>query len=383
MKYRKASKLLYKYLYGKPTDEEKARVEKWYAAADGMPSHVDQDALNNIKEQLYQRIRAGLQTESSIVPFYKHYVFRIAAAASILLLIGIASWYLITKKPLTNKKDQVATRSQKNDVIAPVINKAVLTLANGTRIVLDSASKGVMATEGKATVTKLNNGQIAYKTNGHDEIRYNTLTVPRGSKPVQLVLADGTEVWLNVASFITYPVSFTGSERKVQVSGEAWFHVAKNKTMPFKVVANGVETQALGTQFNIQAYSDEPAIHTTLLEGSVKVTGHNNAVIIKPGEQARLQQDCSSCMLNVANVDTDEIIAWKNGIFLFEKADIRSIMRQVARWYDVDVKFENEISTRFGGTIPRDVNVSKLLSMLEMTGHVHFKIEGRIITVIP
>lgn len=378
MKHRKAIKLLHKYLYGNPSDEEKARVEKWYAAADGKRSQVERGDLNRIKEQLYQRIQTALQTESRTVPFYKHYIFKIAAAAAILLIIGVASWYLITKTQPANKKEL----AQKNDVVAPDNNKAVLVLANGTKILLDSASNGVMATEGKATVSKLSDGHIVYRSTGHDNIKYNTLTVPRGSKPVQLVLADGTEVWMNVASSMIYPVSFTGSERKVQINGEAWFNVAKNKAMPFKVIANGVETQALGTQFNIQAYNDEPVQHTTLLEGVVKVTGNNNSVIIKPGEQARLQQHCSSCMLTVIIADPDEVMAWKNGLFRFNNLEIKEIMRQIERWYDVQVEYEGVMKNEhFSGIVSRKSNVSEVLKIMEHAG-LKFKIQSNKVTVI-
>jgi transmembrane sensor len=315
-----------------------------------------------------------------VIPFYRKLFFwRIAAA----VIIGFcaASYFLFFDK--SDQKSSVtstAARSLQHD-IAPGGNKATLTLADGSSIILDSAQNGSLAQQGNTRVLKLNTGQLAYNVNDphNNEILYNTLTTPRGGQ-YQLTLADGSKVWLNAASSITFPTAFSGKERKVEVTGEVYFEVVKNTSMPFvvKKINDNTLVQVLGTHFNINAYDDEPAIKITLLEGSVNVLKGNAHTMLKPGEQAIV----SSKAMNVVNdVELDEVMAWKNGRFYFEEEDIRTIMRQVEKWYNVDVKYEADIKYSFVAEISRDVNVSKLLKLMELTELVHFKIEGNTITV--
>jgi ferric-dicitrate binding protein FerR (iron transport regulator) len=191
-------------------------------------------------------------------------------------------------------------------------------------------------------------------------------------------------VWLNAESSLRFPVTFSGDTRTVEITGEAYFEVAHNARKPFKVLANGTEVQVLGTHFNVHAYKDEPEIKTTLVQGSVKVrsglsTGELHTAILKPGEQAQMNDN----KLTIANdIDMQQVLAWKNGQFMFNDATIESIMQQVTRWYDVDVRYDAKISKHFIANIPRNVPLSELLKLLELTDQVHFKIQGRQITVI-
>ncbi len=311
-----------------------------------------------------------------------------AVAAAILLLSGGAWWWLSNDRG-------TGTRVAVNDV-APGISGAILTLADGRQIVLDSAGNGFSATDGHAKIVKGSKDQVTYKaTDGGAgpaaagspgtaaarpaELVYNTLSTPRGRK-ISVVLADGTKVWLNAASSIKFPTVFTGSQRLVEIRGEAWFEVAANVKQPFVVKKMGSDytVQVLGTQFNINAYDDEDGIKTTLLEGAVRIKDQ----VLKPGQQAVTGKDQSGITI-IPNVNTAEVISWKNGVFNFDRADIYSVMRQIARWYDVEVEYRGTITRHFGGTISQDVNVSQVFKMLELTGAVHFTIEGRKIIVMP
>jgi ferric-dicitrate binding protein FerR (iron transport regulator) len=277
----------------------------------------------------------------------------------------------------------------------------MLTLADGRTITLDDVQNGILTKEGNTAVSK-KDGIVMYHSPAGDAqpaaiISYNTLTTPRGGQ-YQLVLPDGSKVWLNAASSIKYPTAFTGNERKVEVTGEGYFEVAKNASMPFHVQVNNMDVEVLGTHFNINGYSDEPSIRTTLLEGSVKVRQWSmvngqlkteNEALLKPGEQAALAGTHSPLTTHHSPLtidhspNTEEVMAWKNGLFQFQDASIESIMRQVARWYDVQIEYKGKINNEFIGKIPRHVPVSSVLNILESTGWVHFTIVGKKIIVAP
>ena len=303
-----------------------------------------------------------------------------AAAAVILVATGIYMWLIRTPSASIAKANNKAGQT-KNDV-PPGGNKAVLTLANGSIITLDSAHNGTLVQQGNATVVKQNNGLLAYNTLTEKpiEVLYNTLTTPRGGQ-YQLVLPDGSKVWLNAASSIRYPTAFAGKERKIDITGEAYFEVAKNIGMPFIVKANGMDVKVLGTHFNVNAYDDEATIRTTLLEGAVQVTKDAATAILKPGQESRLTKLGTIKVINDA--DLDEAVAWKNGMFSFKSADIKTVMRQIARWYDVEVVYEKDVQEQFHTEINRNTNASNLFKILETTGGVHFKIEGKKVTVMP
>ncbi|MBN8878046.1 MAG: FecR domain-containing protein [Sphingobacteriales bacterium] len=306
---------------------------------------------------------------------------RIAVAASILLAVALGS-YLVFFQPSKETKEVVKVEEPAKDVKAPETNRAMITLADGSTVYLDSANNGQLAMQGNVKLVKLSNGQIAYETTGGDmltEMKYNTLSNPRGSKVIDMALADGSHVWLNAGSSVTYPIAFIGNERNVTITGEAYFEVTTDKSKPFKVSKGDVTVQVLGTHFNVNAYDDEDNIKVTLLEGSVKVSKGQSSLNIKPNQQAVVNTNTVS--LNT-NVDVDLVMAWKNGYFKFNRTDLKIIMREIARWYDVEVNYEGNVPLQlYNGDVPRNVNVSEVLKVLEYTG-AHFKIEGKKVTVL-
>ena len=306
--------------------------------------------------------------------------WRIVAAACVLAFISLTIFWLQPSENKVIAKKTVPQKQLDNDV-KPGGQKALLTLADGTQIVLDSASSGLLAQQGNAQIIKLPNGEIAYNSNGKADVGllYNTMSTPAGGI-YQLILPDGSKVWLNSSSSIRYPTEFTGKERRVEISGEAYFEVAKNAAKPFIVKVNNLaEVKVLGTHFNVNAYSDEAEVKTTLLEGAVNISQGNKSSTLSPGQQAQINQ--SGFIKRVDNVDLDEAVAWKNGNFLFNSATLPAVLRQAARWYDLDVVYEGKVPTdKFSGQIPRWVNLSSLLKWMQWSD-VHFKLEGKKIII--
>jgi hypothetical protein len=308
---------------------------------------------------------------------------KIGVAAALMVFMGIGAYLITSRQQQQLNKNNVARVSHTHDVL-PGGNKAVLTLANGKTITLNSAQNGVLAQQGGANVYKTRNGQLVYgggQNNTQEQAAaMNKVSTPRGGQ-YQLVLSDGSKVWLNAASSLSFPAVFTGKTRDVEITGEAYFEVAKNPNKPFRVKTNNTTVEVLGTHFNINAYNDEESMKTTLLEGSVKISNSQNASYLKPGQQASLTQTGQIKVID--DPEAENAIAWKNGIFEFRDAGIEAIMRQAARWYDVEVSYEGKIPTReFNGAISRNVKASELLGMLKYAG-VNFKIEDKHITVIP
>jgi ferric-dicitrate binding protein FerR (iron transport regulator) len=271
----------------------------------------------------------------------------------------------------------VVTQPAYKTDVAPGTNKAILTLASGKQIVLDNASKGNLATEGATNIIQLNNGELAYEAGSGGSagaVAYNTIATPKAGQYV-IQLPDGSKVWLNAASSLRFPVVFTGKSRVVEMTGEAYFEIAANARQPFKVKTGQQEIQVLGTHFNISAYADDKTVNTTLLEGSVRVTNGEETQYLNPGQQA--QADNRYIAL-VYKPDIEEVMAWKNGIFRFNESSVEAVMKQLSRWYNVEVVYENNSrsSTQFVGTIPRNVPLSEVLHLLELTGHVQFSIEN-------
>jgi transmembrane sensor len=304
---------------------------------------------------------------------------RIAVAVAILvgLIMGGYYWYS------SNKQGQAITvipNAANPADVQPGGNRATLTLADGKVIVLDSAVNGTLATQGNTTIHKINNGQLSYSTASGkaDAIAYNTLSTPRGGQ-YQLSLPDGTKVWLNAASSITYPTVFNEQDRTVNITGEAYFEVAKDPAKPFRVKVNDLAVQVLGTHFNVNSYEDEGAVTTTLLEGKVKLTRGKENIFLQPGQQGKgLQQ------LTIVNgADVNEVMAWKNGLFSFNGASIQAVMRQLSRWYDIEVSYEGTIPTEtFSGEIGRGLTLKEVLEGLTET-RIHFRIEGRRLVLMP
>ena len=307
------------------------------------------------------------------------YTFSTAA----ILLVIIGSVYIFSLNNKTKPVINTITRTLKQDVL-PGGNKAFLTLSNGTNILLDSATNGLLAQQGNMNVIKLSSGQLVYKTdadnNAAPEVSYNTMRTPRGGQ-YQLTLPDSTQVWLNSASSIHFPTSFSGIDRKVEITGEVYFEVAKNAAKPFTVNVNGMDVKVIGTHFNINAYNDDDVIKTTLLEGSVLVTKGKATLLLQPGNQAQLNNYGEIKLQK--NADIEEAIAWKKGYFFFKNSSLQNVMRQLSRWYDVEVDYEGVIPERnFGGELSRSLNISQILQVLDKS-KVHFKIEGKKIIVKP
>jgi transmembrane sensor len=377
------------YLLGSATEEEKQELHNWYDET------VDQEEEQVIidtgetSDEIRQRILATLlqntvastPTEpAKVLAVFKKSWLRIAAVL-VLILMGTATWLILPRSSKTEQAgNQSAVTNSTTDVM-PGKTKALLTLANGDKIVLDSVAFGKLAQQGNTAVLN-ENGQLIYTAGSQQESHpvYNTLTTARG-EVYPLVLSDGSKVWLNAASSIYFPVAFTGKKRIVEITGEAYFEVAKNKTMPFIVRVNGAEIQVLGTQFNVMAYNDEATVNTTLLEGSVKFEKNGNSIFLRPGEQSQLNLTGKIRVVNDVNIK--KVMAWKNGFFDFEGSDFETIANQLSRWYDVEVKYEKKIDEQFYAEIPRNTKLSVVLKALELTGKVDFKIEGRNIIVIP
>jgi transmembrane sensor len=309
-----------------------------------------------------------------------------AIAAVVVVCMGVIVWWWLQKD--YHRKAGAPSIALTTDIM-PGKNGAILTLGNGQQLVLDSANNGALTSQAGLHIIK-HDSLIAYSplsnhTQQAAEIAYNTLATPRG-RQFRLVLADGTKVWLNAASSIRYPAAFNDKERVVNITGEVYFEVApvklrSGRKMPFIVkIDEATEVKVLGTHFNINAYHDEANVKVTLLEGSVKVgTGNETSVVLKPGEQTTVSQ--SSQPSQPIPVQTDAVMAWKNGFFQFERADIQTVMRQIARWYDVDIQYEGPVTKdRFGGSIPRDATLSQVLHALEQS-LVHFTIQGKKVIV--
>jgi ferric-dicitrate binding protein FerR (iron transport regulator) len=394
--------LIIKYHRGEISESEYSELVKWRDQSEGNrklfdklfdPGYVRDEIkgfpdIQALKKEGWEKVLNTIEEEdASIYPIApKRIIHRtryfIAASVAGLLVAGI--WLYTKSRPATKPDLSVPALASnfKNDV-APGGNKAVLTLSDGSHVVLDSAEKGTIANQGVAHVVKLGDGQLAYKSGGTEEaasLAYNTLTTPAAGE-FQVTLPDGSKVWLNNASSLRYPVAFTGKTREVELKGEAYFEIAPNAHQPFKVKVGETLVDVLGTSFNISAYADENNIKTTLLSGSVRVSDADVRTVLKPGEQAQVNE--AGKMKVLKDVDVDGVVAWKNGWFHFEHADLRTVMRMLARWYDVDVVYEGQISDReFGGDIERKLNLSQVLEILQKN-QVRFEIDGKKITVRP
>jgi ferric-dicitrate binding protein FerR (iron transport regulator) len=304
---------------------------------------------------------------------------RIAAAAILLIAVGLGVFFSSHNTQKNLAETNVKSAALKND-IAPGGNKAILTLGNGSRVILDSTMKATIIKQGETTISKPQNGDLVYSSDNVDkenEVIYNTLSTPMGAQ-YSLQLPDGSKAWLNAASSITFPTAFNGSNRNVSITGEVYFEVAKDKTKPFIVNVNDIQVEVLGTHFNINSYSDEDAIKTTLLEGSVKILKAGKTAMLAPGQQAVI----NNSDINLLNsVDIDQVIAWKEGNFYFKNDDMTEIAKQLSRWYNADIMIKKQTSKHYTGIISRSNNISAVLKMLELAGDVQFEIDGNNITV--
>jgi ferric-dicitrate binding protein FerR (iron transport regulator) len=372
-----AEELLTRYIQGTASDTERAVVDRWYESEAAKRKLDDSQLFEHLDAELWAGTlqQAGLP-QPAPVRRKMFDAYRVAAAAAVLLLLSTGvMFYLNNKKSsASGAAETVAVKPQ----ILPGSNKAILTLGNGDRISLTDAADGELARQGDTRISKTKDGQLLYEPeNGAagGTAKRNTISTPRGGQ-YRIDLPDGTRVWLNAASSLAFPASFAGlDERSVELTGEAYFEVAKDAGKPFKVISNAHTVEVLGTHFNINAYNDEPDIKTTLLEGAVRVNGS----MLRPGQQSVL----ANGRLSIRNAETDMETAWKNGEFIFNGQDFKTVMRTISRWYDVDVVYEYDPKPfRIGGEVSRSRSITEVLKMLEVTGGVKFKLEGRTIKVI-
>jgi transmembrane sensor len=330
-----------------------------------------------IRKLMFQHVRLRI-AEPPIVgkrPFPLYYW---VAAAMVGVLVAGGWWWMAQRA--ANTKPTTANVFR-NDV-APGGNHAVLTLANGMKVVLDSVMKGKLADQGKMEVLKMDSNRVEYRPvgGGYEGSVYNTLSTPTGGQS-EVILADGTRVWLNALSSLRFPTDFSGTNRTVELTGEGYFEVARNKAKPFYVRAKGVDVQVLGTSFDVNAYMDDSTIRTSLLEGSVKLERSGANLELKPGQQGKTVGAAGLAV--VPEADMDVVLAWRKGIFRFDEADIEAVMKQLSRWYGIDVKYTvNPTGGSYGGSIGRDLTLTQVLNGLNLGG-VHFRLEGKTLTVTP
>ena len=337
------------------------KVEK-YAAI------MQQMNKKRIRDKIDQRIYAGNLLNRPIIKW--------VIAASIIGITIITFFIFFKSAGPTINPDIAGTV-----IIKPGSDRATLKLSDGSVMILDSMQNGMIKNEKGVVIRKSADGQVEYTndTVPLKEEAFNTISTPRGGQ-YRVTLSDGTKAWLNAASSIKYPVVFNDTVRKVEITGEVYFEVTKDKTKPFKVTVNDVAVEVLGTRFNINGYGDEPGIKVSLVEGIINVSSKHKSSMMHPGQQATIN---SAGDLDLMDKDMDEVTAWKEGYFRWKKENIQDIMRQVARWYDVDVVYKDDIrNENFGGIVSRKDSISKVLKIMESTATIHFKTEGKKIIVI-
>lgn len=377
------SRLADKWLKGTISQEEKALFEAWYNnVPEGTVEWNDETthSRQELSEHLLQQIRERMEEKRPLSLYHRmpgRYL-RVAAAIALLIISAGIYWFSVKKQG----PSQLAAGNNINNIqLKPGGNKATLTLANGTVIALEDEHNGALGQQNNTKIIKLNNGQLVYNSeqekSGNAPAVFNTLSVPRGGK-YNITLADGTVVWLNAASSLTFPAAFTGKERQVSLNGEAYFEVATDPSRPFSVKVGDMQVQVLGTHFNIMAYNDEQSVNTTLLQGAVKIQSSTGEALLRPGQQAKMDH---AGKVQVVHADIDAVIAWKNGLFSFNNASIEEVMRQVARWFDAEIVYPDGIpQDRFQGEIDRSSDITAVLKILEASG-VKFTVQGHKILV--
>lgn len=385
-------RLLRKYREGTATGEESRFIESYYALYE---TEAGAEAEGNAegREAVKSRIREGIWNEigEGAVANNKRGIklsrmSSIRAAAAIAALAATSLVIYLGHNRHTDEAGPMVTGKTEalyKEEIRPGGNVAVLTLANGRKISLDSTSGQIQLQQGGVDIKSGDKGELLYQhTDAYGKVeQYNTITIPRGGQ-YKIILSDGTKVWLNAGSTLHYPVAFVGQYRQVELTGEGYFEVAQNTRQPFLVKANGTEIQVLGTHFNVNAYEEEENVKTTLASGSVRIRAGRKSRVLKPGEQANA--DGGTGWIQVGPGGVEEALAWKDGLFYFDDTNIKTIMQEVARWYDVQVVYRTEEveNKNFNGIVSRYSDVNALLKRMELTGTVHFKVEGRQIVVM-
>jgi len=379
MEEEKFRQILDRYIAGEASKEEQAWLESAYINWNNekITGHSE-SFLQEETHKIWEVVSRNTQPSPQLHQSKKINRLLPLAAAAALVIISLSGIFFYTQNRSSSALKELAASAD----IKPGKDRAILVLANGTRINLDKNSSGHLADQTGVSISKTADGQIVYsipdQENTSTAIEYNTVVTPAGGQ-YQVNLPDGTKVWLNASSSLTFATSFTAS-RSVKLSGEAYFEVSKisddGKRIPFFVESGNEKIEVLGTHFNVNAYADETLVKTTLLEGSVKI---NDKILLKPDQQAQAKGE----FVKVLSVNAEDYVDWKKGDFILENNDFRSIMRKVARWYDVEVIYSADAPEKLnlGGWISRSKNISSVLEIMEETGKVHFKIEGRRITV--
>ncbi|NOW98047.1 FecR family protein [Mucilaginibacter sp. SG564] len=377
MSKKDATDLLNRYRNGEVSEEEKALVESWYAAytQNAATPKIDDQELEKNRDEILRRVLSDVSGTRKI-----NFGRLISIAALAILILCASVLFIKYRTPHQGQPSYAVKKGNTN--IPPGGNRATLILSNGSTINLNDTKNGALANEKGVVIHKNADGRITYDESSHNATPganvFNTVITPKGGQ-YQLVLGDGTKVWLNAASTLKYPVTFSGIKREIELSGEAYFEVAHDQHKPFLVISNGQTVEVLGTHFNVNAYPDEKMTRTTLLEGSVKVSAGEMTSKIRPGQQVQFKDG----HLAIAQADIEEAIAWKKGFFYFKDDDIQTVMRQLSRWYDVVVKYEGQIPTReFSGQMNKNINASQLMHILSIE-QIHYRIEGRTIIIMP
>lgn len=377
-------KIVERYLSGTANADEIRFVEEYYNFfgqnnEDSNPA----DEIKEFEESNFKAIQAKIASskKSRIKPLFKY----ISAAAVIAIVFGGFYYFQVQN---TSTIESVSLTKKKNLDILPGTNKATLTLADGSTVILDESTSPDISDQDGIKISKEKDGQLVYTIvnnkllNADKNIAYNTISTPKGGQ-YQVILPDGTKVWLNAASSLKYPEAFVGKQRLVVLTGEAYFEVAKNKSMPFRVQSQNQNVEVLGTHFNINSYLDDNAVKTTLLEGSVQVSNSKFSKILKPGEQAISGIGEQASIKIARDVDTDDETAWKNGLFQFNDSELKVILNQLERWYDIKIDYSDVPAKRYNGMVPRKSKLSEVLKMLEKTGNIRFELEeGRKLKVL-
>jgi len=369
-------RVISEYLDGGNVSELSELLKERFAADMLIHTPVDRGQSDRVLQMVHDRLGFAAHAGSAhgaVVPLRRsRFPWMVAAAA--VVITSTVFYFRYTHTMVPSAQPVVII---KHDVQAPLTSRATVTLASGQKVFLDSVANGTLATESRVKLNKVADGKITYeRTAASDQatVIYNTLSNPRGSRVVDMTLADGSRVWLNAASSLTYPVSFSATgERKVSITGEAYFEVTHDASRPFIVSKGDMQVMVLGTHFNVNAYDDEENIKVTLLEGAVKINSHAQSILLKPGQQAQVN-DNKITLSNAA--DMEQVMAWKNGNFVFKKSGIGEIMRQVSRWYDVDVEYQSTPPGTFSGGVSRNTNVSNVMKILALSD-VRFKIDGK------
>jgi transmembrane sensor len=368
---------------GNPTDEEiliyntylnqiQNEEQGWDTDTMGNPQRVS-DELKGRIEQIKDR---PVQKDKNFPP----YVYLIGLAASVLIVFAV--FLKFDKGPDTSHQTVLLKKA-----IVPGGNKATLTLADGRQIILDQTQNGRLANEKNILISKSGNGKLVFQSIGQildpaDSMSRNVVSTPNGGQ-YEVNLSDGTKVWLNARSSLKFPAAFKGKTRKVELSGEAYFEVAKNPEQPFIVSSDHMNVKVLGTHFNVKAYDDDQQSRTTLLEGSVSLSSGHGQALLKPGQQGLLNQRTGKLAVSAAPDGGEGSVAWKNGDFMFVNEDIYTVMRQISRWYDVDIEYKGDFKDlQFRGVISRFKNITEVLKLLQLTDAVHFKVVGRRVIVM-